>query len=166
MTNHDPLDILKQEHQESLLRMGIVRKAAVSIRDNGFSAQSFQEIAEGIPYLGTVVRQHNEKEERFLFPLVDRHVMGATSEVRHERRDLWRAVNELTKFIREVEDGRVHSTTIRELIQAALFVVERFYSTVNRENNVLFPIVTRTLTPEEYEQLRAELAESAAGANN
>ncbi len=157
MTDHDPIDLLKKEHRDSLRRMGLMQQAAVSIRDSGFSAKSFREIAESILFLGKDIRRHNDKEERYLFPLLDRHVMGATSEVRHERRDFWRAVNDLSKFVRDVEDGRVHSTTIRELVQTTLFIVEHFRATVNKEDTVLFPMANRMFTPEEYAQMKVEI---------
>ncbi|MBI4809886.1 MAG: hypothetical protein HY800_00230 [Ignavibacteriales bacterium] len=62
--------------------------------------------------------------------------------------------HELLVVIKDVEDGRIHGTTIRELVQSAFNVVERFKNHIDRENNIIFPMVKLLLASEEYERLR------------
>ncbi len=152
-----PLSCLMDEHEQALKQLNKMAVAAKSIQTNGFSAEAFQQIADAIRFIGSVVRKHNEKEEQYLFPKMDRHINGYQSMMRHEHRELWGAFNELLKSVKDVEDGRIHGSSIRELLQMANFVVDHLTNHIAKENTVLFPMVKNLLTPEEYEQLTREI---------
>src|SRR5512140_663243 len=94
-----PLALLMGEHEQALQELNKMAVAAKSIQTSGFSAEAFQQIADAIRYIGSVVRKHNEKEEQFLFPKMDRHINGYQSLMRHEHRELWGAFNELLKSV-------------------------------------------------------------------
>jgi hemerythrin-like domain-containing protein len=153
----DPIEALMHEHELGLHQLGLMADAAKSIQVNGFSAGAFQTIADAIRFIGTEIRRHNEKEERLLFPLIDRHVSGPPSAMRQEHRELWRAFNELLKSVRDVEDGRIHGSSIRELVQMVNFIVEHLRDHIDKENTVLFPMAKQVLTEEEYRMLGNEI---------
>jgi hemerythrin-like domain-containing protein len=158
----DPIDILMREHEEVIGYLGRISRSTLSIERNGFSAEAFREIAESVRFIGTAVRQHSDKEDQYLFPLLERHAAESPVSLRHERREMWHLFNELMKSVNDVEDGRIHGTTIRELIQLAHEVVERFQGHITKENTTLFPLAKRLLTPVEYDKLTRGIAEAAS----
>lgn len=154
----DPIEIFMHEHAKGLHQLSLMANAAVSIEVNGFSAEAFQTIAEAIRYIGSEIRCHNEREEQYLFPALDRHVSGPPGAMRHEHRELWRAFNELLKAVRDVEDGRLRGSSIRELVQLVNYIVDHLRDHIDKENTVLYPMAKRLLTAEEYHTLGAALA--------
>ncbi len=153
----DPLMILREEHDRGLQELEKISAAIGSIQKNGFSADAFAQIAESVRYIGSEMRKHYEKEERHLFPLLDKHLFESPNEIRYERREMWQSYNELINAIRDVEDGRSHGSTVRDLLQCALRVVEHFRNHINRENDVILPMVKRLLTSDEYLQFGKEI---------
>lgn len=154
---HDPLEILRWEHDRGLKELEKISSAIDSIQKSGFSAEAFLQMAESVRYLGAEMRKHYEKEERHLFPLLDRHLFESPNEIRFERREMWHAYNELINSIRDVEDGRSHGSTVKDLLQSARRVVEHFRNHIHRENDVILPMVKRLLTSEEYLQFGREI---------
>ncbi len=153
----DPIDLLIMEHEKGLWQLEIIAHAAESIQIHGFSGKAFLEIANSTRVIDTEMRWHNEKEEKYLLTLLDKHVFESPNVLRHERREMWHAFNELLTSVKNVEDGRVHGTTIRELIQFTQQVVDKFRNQIMKENNDIFPMIKRVLTSDEYEQLRHDI---------
>ncbi|MBI5020443.1 MAG: hemerythrin domain-containing protein [Ignavibacteriales bacterium] len=153
----DPLVILREEHERGLKELEKISAAIESIQEKGFSADAFAQIAESVRYIGSEMRKHYEKEEHHLFPLLDKHLFESPNEIRYERREMWQYYNELINAIRDVEDGRSHGSTVRDLLQCALQVVEHFRNHINRENDVILPMVKRLLTSDEYLQFGKEI---------
>lgn len=154
ITLSDPLEILREDHTKGLEKLEKITEAAKSIQTEGFTATAFQQISDSVRFIGAEMRKHHELEERYLFPLLDKHLFESPNIIRHERREMWQMFHELLVVIKDVEDGRIHGTTIRELVQSAFNVVERFKNHIDRENNIIFPMVKLLLASEEYERLR------------
>ncbi len=150
----DPLEILMQEHNEDLLLLKTIEKAAASIEGTGFSAAAFGEITVALDEIGSKFRKHMEKEERYLFPLVLRHRNGLFSSLRGDHSDLRLAFNELTMCVRDVQEGHVHGKSITELLRCIKLFIEQLRGHIDRETSILFPVVRQLLTPDEYEELR------------
>jgi hemerythrin-like domain-containing protein len=157
LSSQDPLEILRQEHCRGLEELDKITVAIDSIHQNGFSAGAFEQIALSVRYLGSEMRKHYEKEERHLFPLLDKHLFESPNEIRYERREMWQSFNELINTIRDVEDGRFHGSAIRDLLQCAQQVVEHFRTHIHRENDIILPMVKRLLTSDEYVQFGKEI---------
>ncbi|MDI6767502.1 MAG: hemerythrin domain-containing protein [Bacteroidota bacterium] len=157
MQAHDPLDILRHEHDRGLQELEKIITAIESIHKNGFSREAFQQIAESVKYVGSEMKKHYEKEERYLFPLLDKHLFESPNKIRYERREMWQSLNELINSIKDIEDGRFHGSTVRDLLQCARQVVEHFRTHINRENDVILPMVKRLLTSAEYVQFGEEI---------
>ena len=154
----DPLEILSGEHKEAMKHLDKIRDAANSIQVNGFSAKAFQEMAESINYIATEMHSHSDKEERFLFPLLDKYVFEHQPALRFELREMWQTFHELVASVRDVEEGRLHSTTVREMIHLALRVVDNFQRQIEKENTTIFPMIKRLLSEQEYKNLTHEIA--------
>jgi hemerythrin-like domain-containing protein len=154
----DPLEVLSREHDYGSEYLDKLHEAVGSIQKNGFSVQAFLQITDSTQYIAGKMRQHNIIEERYLFSKLDRHVFESPNAIRHERREMWQAFNELMMSVKDVEEGRIHGTTIRELIHSAEMVVERFRNQIEKENTIIFPMVKRIFTPDEYALLTQEIA--------
>lgn len=146
-----------KEHEECLKYLARLHNAAEYIRTNGFSFEAYSQIAETIRFIDTVVRQHDEKEEKYLFPLMDRHVVGPPQSLRSEHRELWFAFRQLLRTVEDIEEGRLHGTSIAELVQSAEAVVEVLTSHITKENEVVYPMAKQVMTKEEYGQLKEQI---------
>ncbi len=149
----DPIKMLIQEHTEGLQHLALLENASESIKLNGFSPEAFEQIAETIRWLNTEVRRHTQIEEKFLFPLIDRHMRSLADQVRGEHRDLWDLFNELLQAVKEVEEGRLHGTSIRDIVAIAKSIVQLLRAHVRREDTMVFPAVKQLLTKNEYDEL-------------
>ncbi len=147
-----------REHEDDLLVLARIEKAASSIEGIGFSAAAFGEITDALGTIDSRFRKHMEKEERVLFPLVLRHRNGPLSSLRGDHSDLLHAFNELTMCVRDVEEGHIHGKSIGELLQSIKSFIEHLRIHIDRENTILFPVVRQLLTPDEYEELRQGLS--------
>jgi len=153
----DPIDILMKEHEECLKYLARLHNAAGYIKSNGFSFEAYSQIAETIRFIDTVVRQHDEKEEKYLFPVMDRHIVGPPQSLRSEHRELWFAFRQLLRTVEDIEEGRLHGTSIAELVQSAEAVVEVLTSHIAKENEVVYPMAKQIMTKEEYCQLKEQI---------
>lgn len=149
----DPIKALIQEHTEGLEHLAVLENASESIKSNGFSPEAFEQIAETIRWLNTEVRRHTQIEEKFLFPLIDRHMRTLADQVRGEHRDLWDLFNDLLRAVKEVEDGRLHGTSILDIVAIAKSIVDLLRAHVRREDTMVFPAVKQLLTKSEYDEL-------------
>jgi hemerythrin-like domain-containing protein len=154
----DPIDLLQSDHTKGMEALLALEEAVNSIEKVGFTAEAFQTIAEAARFIGSYMREHYEKEDRHLYPLLQKRTSGSPTAVRHERREMWQSFKELMMFVTDIENGKVHGTTIRELVTTVRAVVGYFRNHIEREDNVVFPMVKRLLTPDEYAILGKELA--------
>lgn len=154
----DPIELLQSDHSKGMKTLLDLEEAVNSIEMNGFTAEAFQRIAEAARFIGSYMREHYEKEDRHLYPVLQRHASGSSMTIRHERREMWQTFKELMMSVSDIENGRIHGTTIRELVTTVRSVVEYFRNHIEREDMVVFPMVKRLLTPDEYSRLGRELA--------
>lgn len=154
----DPIEILMKEHEEGLKYLKRLGDAAEHIKTYGFSFDAFEDIAEAIRFIDTEIRHHNEREEKYLFPLMDTHATSPSKVIRDEHRELWRAFNNLMESVKNVEELRIYPTTVMELIQNSKAIVELLSNHIAKENEILFPMTKQLLTKEEYEQLGKNIA--------
>ncbi len=150
----DPLDVFRDEHTQGLIELDKMAQIAKNIQNDGFTVNAFQQILSSIRFIETEMLKHHEKEEHCLFPLLDKHLYESPNSIRHERREMWQKFHELSAIVKDVEDGKIHSTTIHELIDLTCVVVEQFKKHITRENNIIIPMVKSLLTPSEYESLK------------
>ncbi len=144
-----PLHKLHEDHAVALTWLQRLDAAISSIVNEGFSASSFTEIAEIIKYINTDFRRHDEREEKFLFPVIESHSTGMTGSYRAEHRQLWSAFRRLEQSVRDVEMSKIHGSSLRELIDASRAIVMLLRQHIQRENTELLPFAERAMTSEE-----------------
>jgi hemerythrin-like domain-containing protein len=158
----DPIEILMQQHEEGMAELAIIAQAAKSIQVDGFSAKAFGEIAKAVRAIAAMITRHNTTEETLLLPMLERHIDAMPGSMLIEHREVNRTFNELLRSITDIEDGRIHGSSIRELLQLANYVVNHLGNHMTKENTILFPMARRLLTPEEYEKLKSGVAQANA----
>jgi hemerythrin-like domain-containing protein len=153
----DPFKILTKEHEASLSHLERMSNAVEHIRVKGFSYEAFVQISKAIRFIGTATRSHNQREEKYLLPLLDLHANGTSRTILYERREIWRAYHDLLKCVEDIEEGRVHARIVHDLVQSATSLIELLSKQIARENEDLFPQAMRLLTPMEYHQLSEQI---------
>jgi hemerythrin-like domain-containing protein len=156
--HNDPIETLVKEHDDVLKQLNILNNAAMSIKVNGFSVEAFEKISQTIRNIGTEMRNHDEKEERFLLPLLEKHVSGPSEAMRNEHRELWAAFSQLLQLVHNTEEGKITGRSISDLVRSSIFIVELASAHIAKENKVLFPMIQQVLSKEEYEQLKQNFA--------
>lgn len=154
----DPIELLRFDHTRCMEALLELEDAVNSIEKSGFTADAFKKIAEVAKFIGSYMREHYEKEDRHLYPLLQRRSSDSPTAVRHEKREMWQSFRELMTYVNDIEDGKIHGTTIRELVAIVRTVVGNFRNHIEREDSVVFPMVKHLLTPDEYSRLGKELA--------
>lgn len=156
----DPIDALIREHVEVTRNLERLRNAAQQIQSEGFSFEAFVQISKAIRFIAIEVRHHNEKEEKYLLPVLERRARGSSESIRKEHRDLWRLFNRLLGSVEDIEEGRIHATTIRELVEASIALGGLLADHIAKENEIVFPLARKVFTPDEYERFSNEMAKS------
>jgi hemerythrin-like domain-containing protein len=149
----DPIELLRKEHGEGLKHLERLGNAADSIKANGFSVEAFEEIVNAVRWMNTDVRRHTDREEKYLFPLIERHSSNLPELMRGEHRELGTAFTQLLDIVREIEEGRVRGSSIYEVVQLSYLIVDLMRIHINRENQFLFPLAKKLLSSSEYEAL-------------
>ncbi|HUL45043.1 MAG TPA: hemerythrin domain-containing protein [Bacteroidota bacterium] len=153
----DPLENLMHEHGLELNWLLHMENAAQSIETNGFSMEAFQMIAEAVRTIGKTIFSHSEREEQYLFPLIEKHIDGPTALMRFEHRKLWEAYGNVMKSVQEVEEGQLCDFSVRSLVQMTTFLVEYLTGHIQKENTIIYKMARRLLTTDEYQQLRTAI---------
>lgn len=154
----DPIDLLVKEHDEAIESLSRLEHATEHIRTVGFSFEAFTQISKALRYIGIEIKHHNEKEEKYLFPLLERHTSSLQKELREEHRELRRMYGKLSECVEDVEEGRIYATTVRDLLDASRALIDHLRSHIAKENNMLFPMAKRLLTKVEFEELGKRFA--------
>jgi hemerythrin-like domain-containing protein len=154
----DPFEVLTQETAVGARWIEQLRRAALSIRAYGFSADSFAMMSDAVVNIESALRRHDEIEDQYLFPLLEAHVPDSVGEMRRRRRHIWRSIHELRSIVREIEDGHIYGSTVQDLVHVSEDLVDLVSSHLADEDTVLAPLTREKLTPSEYAQLAANIA--------
>jgi len=159
----DPFEILTEDRKEEGRYVAQLERATESIKMYGFSADAFEQIADAVRYIDTVLRRHDRVEEQYLFPLLEPYASESVSEMRENRRQLWHAFNRLQYIVRDIEDGKVYGNSIPDLVDAARFLAKLMNIHLADEDGILLPLSRKKLTPKEYAKLASDIAHSNEG---
>ncbi len=154
----DPFKILTKERSDGEQYVSQLARAADSIKMYGFSADAFEQIADAILYIDTVLRRHDQVEEQFLFPLLEPYASDSVDEMRDNRRQLWSAFNRLRDIVGDIEDGKVFGNSIPDLVDAAKYLARLLNIHIADEDSILFPLSRKNLTPKDYEKLASDMS--------
>lgn len=134
----DPIRRFEQEHEVALAALARLERAAEALRNGEPVAAHLVTAREVHGLLCGAVRQHNEDEERALFPVLGEDApLGPFLE---EHGTLWKLEEDLVIAIDRADRERVS--------QVALEIVALLRTHIHRENEVLFPMARALLGPE------------------
>jgi hemerythrin-like domain-containing protein len=154
----DPFEILMHDREEGIHHVATLQRSAESIRLYGFFAEAFNAIAQAVKYIDTVLRKHDQTEERYLFPLLEPHAPESVREMRQNRRELWSAFTRLRDVVEEIEESKVTGSSIHELIEASNAMAQLLRAHLEDEDSILYPLSREKLSPKEYAKLAADIA--------
>lgn len=132
-----------REHDEALRRLDRLAQGA---RNADWAA-----VAAVAKWLYDELKTHNEAEEQFLFPLMDPQFGGGhgpTDCMRAEHRAIWAATLELQDQVR----GGVPADPGRAA-QLAQQIAADLGAHIDKENQVLYPMAERMLSPEQLKAM-------------
>ena len=131
----DPLRHFEEEHTVALAALDRLEAAAEALRSGARAEPQFAIAREVHGLLCGAVRQHNEDEERALFPVLGESAPLAAFLEEHET--LWSLEAGLKTAIDGGDRERVASQ--------ALEIVDLLRAHIQRENEVLFPMARALL---------------------
>lgn len=135
----DPLARFENEHAEALRELERLEAAALALEAGEDAAGQVRRARESYAFLTNVVREHNENEERALFPLLGDDLRTAAFKEEHRmlrflERQLGRAL--------EAQDAA------RRVPPAVHSIADLLRSHIARENERLFPMARALLGSE------------------
>lgn len=134
----DPLSRFEAEHQEALGVLRQLENAANALDRDETPAPLLDVIRDAYRFLCTVVREHNETEERALFSLLAESDL--TRQFAEEHRRLWKLERELGAALDAPDPAR-------RVPPVALELVEVLRDHIHREDHMLFPHAREVLGP-------------------
>ena len=153
MAIRDPIAIFLKEHDTALVQLQILKRSASEINKNGFTKKAFKQLLKATEFVDEEVRVHNGKEEKALFPVVERYVDGPTTVLREDHVKMARIYKKLHYSIRVLKENHDDKVARQELSEAAEAIVQLMVNHIHKENEILFPLVKRFLTKEELRKV-------------
>ncbi len=140
------IELLGRQHQQVLARLDATESGFSPCGANG-------ELPDLVVYLEREVAHHFILEERALFPVLERHlspVQGPLAVMNAEHNRFRELMHGLSASLGsgDLEQQRTYATDLIELLRAH----------IGKEDNVLFPMALRMLTPEEEGEVDARAA--------
>jgi hemerythrin-like domain-containing protein len=126
----DPLRRFEEEHEVALAALERLEQAATALQESGPPESHFAVTREVLALLRGAVREHNENEERALFPLLGEDApLGPFLE---EHEILWRLESDLAVALERQDRTRV--------TRLAFEIIDLLRIHIRRENEILFPM--------------------------
>jgi hemerythrin-like domain-containing protein len=154
---HDPIAQFMQEHDHALDQLKLLNRAVSAVLQNGYSAKDYKQIVNALKFIEEEVREHNLKEERALFPVLERHVTGPTRMLRNEHKSLRTKYVKLKKAVENLNQRRDSFSAIRRLKVAAQDTVQHLVIHIHKENFILFPLVQKFISKEEMREIAKKM---------
>lgn len=134
----DPLRRFEEEHEVALAALERLEQAATALQESGPAEAHFASTGEVLALLRGAVREHNESEERALFPLLGEDApLGPFLE---EHEILWRLEADLAAALERQDRTRV--------TRLAFEIIDLLRIHIRRENEILFPMARALLGAE------------------
>jgi hemerythrin-like domain-containing protein len=155
----DAIDTLTRQHEEGLKQLDILGKSARELRDKGCSEEVMERFVSSLNLIEAEIREHNHKEEEFLFPLLDKLLspQGITYVMRSEHQKLWDSLTRLGALAVELEKDRQNKKAIEEIAHTAGFVCGLLTAHIDKENNILFPMARKFLSEEQLSEVAKQI---------
>jgi len=153
MAIRDPIAVFLQEHETALVQLQILKRSASEIKKKGYSEKTFRQLLKATEFVDEEVRVHNGKEEKALFPVVEKYVDGPTTVLREDHVKMARIYKKLHYSIEVLTENHDDKTARAELGEAAEAIVHLMVNHIHKENQILFPLVKRFLTKEQLRKV-------------
>ncbi|MBI2537750.1 MAG: hemerythrin domain-containing protein [Gemmatimonadetes bacterium] len=139
----DPLVRFSMEHEQALAALDRLERAATALAHGDPAEPHLRTVREVCETLTGAVRQHNENEERALFPLLGEDAPVAPFVQEHV------ALRQLEQRLGQALEG---PTPERDIPPVAHALVDLLRAHIQREDEVLFPMARALLGSEGLEQ--------------
>ncbi len=156
-TTADPIAQLLQEHNDALIQLKNLNRAVQAFSQDGYSTKQFRAIKAALRFIEEEVSVHNLKEEKALFPVLERYVEGPTKLMKQDHRKLKKGFYRLSEAIAAVNLNRDSFSAIRKLRGVANEVVQSFVNHIHKENYILFPLVQKFLSRDELREIARKM---------
>ena len=153
----DPIAQLMQEHDEALLQLKQLHKSLTSISVNGYSTKDFRNVRTALKFIEDEVGIHNGKEEKALFPVLERYVEGPTRIMRSDHKKLHKGFAQLSQAVKRYDKNRDSFSATKRLVQVGKGVVQLFVNHIHKENHILFPLIQKFLDKEELREIARKM---------
>jgi len=157
MAVRDPIALLMKEHEDALLKLQQLKKAAAELKRKGYSERTFKSLLKAVEYVDQEVRHHNRHEEDALFPIVERYVDGPTAVLREDHARMAKIYRKLHYSIKALRDNTDDRIARLELCDSAEEIVQLMVNHIHKENHILFPMIQRFCTKEELREVARKL---------
>jgi len=155
----DAIDTLTRQHEEGLKQLDILGKSTRELRDKGYSEEVMERVVSSLNFIDAEIREHNRKEEEFLFSLLDQLLspQGITYVMRSEHQKLWDSLTRLRVLAVELKKDRQDKKAIEEIDHTAGFVGGLLTAHIDKENNILFPMARKFLSEGQLSQIAKQI---------
>lgn len=163
MSQWEALTILHQAHAVGLEKLKLLEDVAEELKQ-GRSAEALLRLRQSLEFFNGELRTHFLHEEDGLFPVLARIIgrMGPIGAMLEEHQSLWRAVETLEEHLSELEQGS--TPALSEVGKVATHIVWLLRSHIQKENEMLFPMAERYLSPEGKEEVVQRIKASRVSA--
>ena len=127
---NDPLERFEREHQHALRELERLEHAMAELEAGG-DGEALKTAREVYSFLSTEVREHNENEERALFPLLEERGPCEPFMAEHE---------ELRELERRLAEELDSDNPAAKVPPVARDIIHLLRSHIDREDNMLFPM--------------------------
>jgi len=150
------LEQLIKEHQHGLAQLAMLDDAAARLSHNGYNSEDMQTIQRAVIFINNDIRSHNEREEEYLFPEIEKIIspMGPTAVMKSEHRLLWDGLNQVEASLPSIQEQSAKEE-LDMLYRAILSVVQLLRNHIAKEEQILFPMAERSLQPDQKAHLDA-----------
>lgn len=142
------LDDLNQGHNHTLDRLSHIEPVALDLDKGIITPNDWKRLVTFSEYLGKDVCLHFEKEEKILFPAMEKYIgrAGFIHAMLDEHRSFWRAVDTLEERMNafNMSEG-VNSTILRSIGQVLTHIIAYLRSHITKEEKSFFPLARNTL---------------------
>lgn len=161
------LDVLQREHDRVLENIGLLRAASLCLKlgalapDSPIWEKGIDHLSKILDFFDKDVRLHFLREEKALFPSLERHLGVEKSPTRlllKEHSEVWEWHDRLEKMLMELQGkGSKPSEVIQSQIQEISSHMEHLLREhIKKENESLLPLAKSLLSGEELEEISAE----------
>lgn len=138
-TRSDPLKRFEEEHRHALRELERLEHAIAELESGGEPDEALKTAREVHEFLSTEVREHNENEERALFPLLEEQGPCEPFMAEHD---------ELRELESRLAEGLESGDPAGRVPPVAREIIAVLCAHIDREDNVLFPMSREVLGDE------------------